>query len=197
MALLDLAALRLRLLESVPIEPQADVAFAAVASILRDGAEGAELLFIKRAERAGDPWSGDLAFPGGKREPGDPSLLETAIRETHEEVGIVLTPAMMATRLADVQARRSGHRVAQYVFTLDVPQVTVAASIEVAATIWVPIERLARMEGAGTYQFVGEGFSVELPCLRFGGFVLWGMTYRMTMQMIEAMGVTLGSSARQ
>ncbi len=183
---LDLAAFRLRLLARAPAPAQAEVSFAAVASILRDGVEGPELLFIKRAERAGDPWSGDLAFPGGKRDPGDSSLLATAIRETHEEVGITLTTAMLATRLEDVQARRSGQSVGQYVFTLDAPQVAVPASAEVAATIWVPVDRLARREGAGTYHFAGEGFRVDLPCLRFGDYVLWGMTYRMTMQLLEA-----------
>src|SRR4051812_3842337 len=55
---------------------------AAVAAILRDAAEGPEILFIRRAEHPQDPWSGHMAFPGGREEPGDADLLETAIRET-------------------------------------------------------------------------------------------------------------------
>ncbi|MFL5552493.1 MAG: NUDIX domain-containing protein, partial [Gemmatimonadaceae bacterium] len=56
---------------------------AAVALIFRVGEEGSvELLFIKRAEYPGDPWSGQIAFPGGREESGDGSLAETAIRET-------------------------------------------------------------------------------------------------------------------
>jgi 8-oxo-dGTP pyrophosphatase MutT (NUDIX family) len=198
MSRLDLAAIRLRLMQPRGESPDAastnETAPAAVASILRDGVEGPELLFIKRAERVGDPWSGDLAFPGGKREPTDLALLETAVRETREEVGLRLLPAMLATRLDDVPARRTSFRVSQFVFVLDEPQVAVAASAEVAATIWMPIDRLARNEGAGTYLFTREGVSFELPCLRFGGYVLWGMTYRMVMQMLEAMALLPNAS---
>ena len=65
---------------------------AAVALVLRgpgdasgDGAEGPiELLFVKRAEWEGDPWSGHVAFPGGRHEPQDETLWDTAARETHE-----------------------------------------------------------------------------------------------------------------
>jgi 8-oxo-dGTP pyrophosphatase MutT (NUDIX family) len=50
-----------------------------------------EVLFIKRAPRLGDRFTSHVAFPGGKRDPSDPSDLSTAIRETAEEVGIDLT----------------------------------------------------------------------------------------------------------
>ena len=52
-----------------------------------------EILFIKRANRVGDKWTGHVAFPGGRRDPEDDSDLAAAIRETQEEVGIALTPA--------------------------------------------------------------------------------------------------------
>ena len=169
--------------------PPTEEAPAAVASIVRDGPSGAELLFIERAERAGDPWSGHVAFPGGKREPGDGSLLQTAIRETEEEVGVRLGSATLVGRLEDVVARTSGYRVAQFVFTFAAPDVTLLTSAEVAATLWVPLERLARREGAGTIPFVRHGETVELSCLRIGARVLWGITYRMVMQMIDAASI--------
>ena len=64
-----------------------------VAIILRNPAPQTELLFIKRSESAGDPWSGHMAFPGGHREADDAGLKETAIRETKEEIGLDLSNA--------------------------------------------------------------------------------------------------------
>jgi 8-oxo-dGTP pyrophosphatase MutT (NUDIX family) len=159
-----------------------DQAAAAVAAILRDGAEGAELLVIKRAEREGDPWSGHLAFPGGKREPSDASLLATSVRETREEIGLRLGDAAYVARLDDVFARTNGFRVAQFVFALDETEVALVPSPEVSETFWVPLARLARLEGAETMKYG----ALELPSLRIASHVLWGMTYRMVMQLLEA-----------
>jgi 8-oxo-dGTP pyrophosphatase MutT (NUDIX family) len=157
---------------------------AAVATILREGPEGAEVLLIKRAERDGDPWSGHLAFPGGKREPADASLLATCLRETEEEVGLRLGPASLLARLDDVRARTNGYRVAQFVFALDDPSARVATNAEVAATMWVPLSRIEADEGKETMQWNAGGRSIELPCVRLGEHVLWGMTYRMVSQVI-------------
>lgn len=171
------------------VEPTRETsAAAAVATILRKGQEGSEVLFIKRAEREGDPWSGDLAFPGGKKERADASLLVTALRETEEEVGLLLPPAACLARLDDVVTRTS-YRVAQFAFALDDPDAAPVTSAEVTATLWVPLGRLARFEGAGTLSYVREGVAVEVPCLHLGGYVLWGMTYRMLLQLLDALGL--------
>ena len=63
---------------------------AAVAIVVREGTDGPQVLLIRRAEHPGDAWSGHMAFPGGREDPGDESLLATAIRETFEELALDL-----------------------------------------------------------------------------------------------------------
>src|SRR5688500_20311207 len=77
---------------------------AAVAASFRDLGDGAELFFIRRAAHPKDPWSGHIAFPGGRRAPGDETLLATAIREPREAGGIDLTVDHLVGRLPNVPA---------------------------------------------------------------------------------------------
>ena len=72
-----------------PTPAAAEILQAAVALVVRGG-ERLEVLLIKRAKREHDPWSGHMALPGGRRDPADASLLETAMRETREETGVAL-----------------------------------------------------------------------------------------------------------
>ncbi len=165
---------------------------AAVAAILREGPEGAELFFIRRAESPRDPWSGHIAFPGGRAEPEDDSLLTTAIRETREEVGIELTRSELVARLPDIPAFKRSKRgvllVSPFVFAKR-DTVTPTLNAEVAGTLWVPLARLARGEGKGTYSFTWEDKPYELPCFRLdpGQHVLWGMTHGMLERILAAL----------
>lgn len=167
---------------------------AAVAAILREppGAEGAELFFIRRAEHPRDPWSGHIAFPGGRRDPEDESLLATAIRETREEVGIDLSRDHYLARLPDVPAfMRSTTRktlvVTPFVFALRSDVRVVPNDGEVASTLWVPLAALARGEGRSTFKLDYEGESFDLPCFHLepGQQRLWGVTYRMLEALLD------------
>lgn len=164
---------------------------AAVSAILRDGPEGAELFFIRRAESPRDPWSGHIAFPGGRREPDDASLFETAVRETREEVGIELLPSELVARLPEVPAFKRSKRgvllVTPFVFAKR-DTVTPTPNAEVAGTLWVPLARLARGEGKGTYELTWDEKPYVLPCFRLdpGQHVLWGLTHGMLEQILQA-----------
>jgi 8-oxo-dGTP pyrophosphatase MutT (NUDIX family) len=173
-------------------EPDNGEPRAAVAAILREGEEGAEVFFIRRADSPTDPWSGHIAFPGGRYEPEDGNLLTTAIRETREEVGIELARSELVARLPPIPAFKRSKRgvlvVTPFVFAKR-DTMTPTLNAEVAGTLWVPLARLARGEGKGTHAFTWEDKPYELPCFRLdpGQHVLWGMTHGMLEQILAAL----------
>jgi 8-oxo-dGTP pyrophosphatase MutT (NUDIX family) len=163
----------------------------AVAMVLREGAPGLEALLIRRADRPGDPWSGQVAFPGGRAEPGE-SLLETAVRETAEEVGLDLgSGAELLGGLDEIQAigrgRLLGLSIQPWVFGLvrepDPPRL----SGEVASAHWVRVPDLLDPARQAPFAYEHEGLQLELPSLRVGGLVIWGLTYRMLSAFAEVL----------
>ncbi len=156
---------------------------AAVATVLRAGAREPEVLLIRRAEHPDDPWSGHMAFPGGRKDPTDPDLLSTALRETREEIGLDLSPPQdLLGRLDDVEAiaraKRTGMVISQFVFAVD-DAGELTPNHEVAETIWAPIGPMIRRENATTKHYVYQGTEMELPAFDVGGRVVWGLTYHM------------------
>jgi 8-oxo-dGTP pyrophosphatase MutT (NUDIX family) len=163
----------------------------AVAAILRDGAAGCEVLLIKRADRAGDPWSGHMAFPGGRYEVEDGNLLVTAIRETREEVGIPLDRvASLIGVLEDQSAtlrKNEPAPIRPFIFALEEPIETVTFNEEVAAVLWAPLlplfHDLPRTSIAVDY----EGNTFTMPGWDVEGKVVWGLTYRMLSRLFSAL----------
>jgi 8-oxo-dGTP pyrophosphatase MutT (NUDIX family) len=156
---------------------------AAVAAILREGREALDLLFIRRAEHEGDPWSGHISFPGGRAEDGDDGLLTTATRETAEETGLDLRrDAELLGSLDEIRAMARGRRVdltiTPFVFRLLRPAEP-TPNHEVVSLHWLPLERLLASESRDSLEYRHEGVTVELPCLRIDDLVIWGLTYRM------------------
>ncbi|MFT3769362.1 MAG: CoA pyrophosphatase [Minicystis sp.] len=194
----DLPSLAARLAQLPRPGMSADpVARAAVAAILRDpgGGRDAEILFIRRAERHGDPWSGHMAFPGGRRDEDDASILATAVRETREEVGLDLEGhGTLLAELPELHAiahgKRAGLIITPFVFALESDAPLSFAHHEVAEALWTPFGPLARREHAGTMTWEMEGRSLELPCLNVDGRVVWGLTYRMLEMLFEALSAS-------
>lgn len=190
---LDRIRLALAAHRPVTLTPE-QVRRAAVALLLRPGGDdGPEMLFIERARREGDPWSGHMALPGGRMDPGDETPLRAAERETLEEVGIGLGGAERLGRLDDMQ----GHRVA------GVPSIVVSAFVyhvrepdpivtnhEVEQAFWFPVSELhdpSRHVDYPRLRLAGQRF----PGIRVGArerHVVWGLTYRFLEVFFQVIG---------
>jgi 8-oxo-dGTP pyrophosphatase MutT (NUDIX family) len=158
---------------------------AAVALVLAPGEDGLAVAFIERAARPGDRWSGHMAFPGGKRDPGDRDLAETAARETAEEVALELPEPI--GRLADQRGRVTAGLVATFVYTLeDRPPLTPQPS-EVAAADWIPLAWLFDPANAVKHRFLG----VPFPGVAHRERVIWGLTHRILDDFASRVGLAL------
>lgn len=170
--------------------------FAAVAMILAGGPRDPEVLFIERAKRIGDPWSGHMAFPGGRVEAEDPDARYTAERETFEEVGIDLAAGELLGRLDDQAGRRagtswSGRGIAAYVYHLREPA-RVEPSPEVEEALWVPTSALLAPGNRVDYTVsyapgVFPGILVGKP----DRHVIWGLTHRFLESFFGILGRSL------
>jgi len=158
---------------------------AAVAIILRqqpDAPDSTDILFIKRAEKVGDPWSGHMAFPGGHREREDDGLRGAAMRETAEEIGLDLNDSKYLGALDHEQAQPRG-RVLNMLIAPHVFQITgdpiFSPNHEVAEVVWAPLNVLAAntLHSTETMPMAGRPTVFNGYRLERGHFV-WGLTYR-------------------
>ena len=194
--MLDLDSIRGRLAATELKRPCVDAATrqAAVAVVLRSVGGVTETLFIKRADKAGDPWSGHMAFPGGHRDPEDADLVAAAVRETAEEIGLDISAAPVLGGLpwqTPISVRRR-MLVAPFVFEID-GDPSFELNHEVAAAVWTPLAPMyhghnaerstppfdagAPTDGPGAF----DGFRLA------GGYFVWGMTYRMVQTFFETL----------
>lgn len=161
---------------------------AAVALLLRPRSS-VELLLIQRAEHPADPWSGHMALPGGRRDPGDVDLLDTALREVREETEIVAyRERHLLGVLDEVQAgslRLPPVLIAPYALAVAPTTVARPALREVAAAVWVPLEALRDDSAVSEIVVDVEGGTRSFPSLRYREYVIWGLTHRILTQFLE------------
>jgi 8-oxo-dGTP pyrophosphatase MutT (NUDIX family) len=188
MATLQDARRKLRAYQPVEIPYETGVIAAAVAVVLHDGDEGIEALFIHRAVRVGDVWSGQIAFPGGRREPTDPDLLTTAIRETFEEVGVDLSRAERLGVLDDLHPRTPVLPpvvVRPFVFALTV-RPAIVLNPEVQDAFWVSFRTLQAPGTRSEMTVDHPGIPRRvLPAYALGNRVIWGMSERILTPLIS------------
>ena len=157
---------------------------AAVSIVLRPSEKDTEVLFILRATKEGDPWSGHMAFPGGHFEVSDASLRCTAERETLEEIGLDLTVAAKYIGQIDpVQANPRGREldmiVTPFVYELIAPAVSFNPNYEVADVLWGSLREMYEGSSHKICEFDIEGNRVKYPGFSVGEEIVWGLTYRM------------------
>jgi 8-oxo-dGTP pyrophosphatase MutT (NUDIX family) len=173
---------------------------ASVALVLREGREqGAEILFIERAEKEGDPWSGHMAFPGGRVDLPGESPEQAAVRETLEEVGLVLAGGERLGRLDDLEGRHAGRAagmvISAFVYHLPAPGALVMQASEVRHAFWVPVRDLVEPARQVRRAFHGTG-SFEFPGIVVGEpdrHVVWGLTYRFLEVFFRVLGLPFPS----
>jgi 8-oxo-dGTP pyrophosphatase MutT (NUDIX family) len=171
------------------ILPRSDaLKVAAVAAVIRQARAGVEVLFIHRAEDPRDPWSGHMAFPGGRVEEHDATSLEAAIREAREEIDLDLkTRSDLLGRLSDVAAVGRGRPlslvVEPYVFAIQ-ERPTLEPNHEVADVVWVPLAFLLDRSNRSTIPWRHGDVAVNLPCYRYHDYVIWGLTFGMVDELI-------------
>jgi 8-oxo-dGTP pyrophosphatase MutT (NUDIX family) len=163
-----------------PPPPDPTLSEAAVLLALR-ATDPLELLLIERAEKEGDPWSGHMALPGGRRDPDDPDLLTTALRETHEETGIVVPADAVLGSLEQLRPsfrRRFSILIAPFVAIVPPATLAVPSPAEVETALWVPLPYLASESAVDEILIELEDGSTAFPALSYQDYVIWGLTHR-------------------
>lgn len=163
---------------------------ASVAAVLRTSSEGPQILLLKRTENPKDPWSGNVALPGGRRDPEDQDTFATAVRETLEESGLDLcTCGQHLGPLDDLQAIARGRYtslvISPHVFQLHTTTELHLQSEEIAAYRWAPIRPMISGELRTHYPYSYQGNLLQLPAYDVDGWIVWGLTFQMLQMLFD------------
>ncbi len=174
------------------VTSDATVRRAAILLALRAARDGEpELLMIKRAEHEGDPWSGHIACPGGRMEPEDRDLAETAVRETREETGVdVARDGRILGHLDELRPRSPllpAIVIRPYVGLVRA-DVEIDTSREVASAFWVPLSALRSRSAWGTGRVAVREGERHVSIFQHGEHTVWGLTERALRQFLEYLG---------
>jgi 8-oxo-dGTP pyrophosphatase MutT (NUDIX family) len=167
---------------------------AAVALVLREAGPDLEALFIRRAEHDDDPWSGHLAFPGGRLDPEDADARAAAERETIEELGVDLTDPSRARclgRLNDVLGPAESIRVSAFVYGISGDPI-LRPNYEVREAFWTPLQNCTDPDRQSIREFTYLDVARPLPTIRLledaDAPVLWGITYKFMDDFMSTIG---------
>lgn len=131
-------------------------------------------LFIERTPYG--PHGGQISFPGGKRDPDDQSLMDTALREAHEEVGLDPSRVHVIGELSRLYVPNSNFWIHPFVGLIDHPETWTCNPLEVIQVIPVPLDDLFNQQNKLTKDFRRNDVHIHAPCYAINGFHIWGAT---------------------
>jgi len=147
---------------------------AVLVPVYRDAHGELRLVIVRRTERG--IHGGQLAFPGGNREPGDPTPLDTALREAEEEVGLARDQVTVLESLEVIETRTTGYRIAPFLGRIVRPAAWRPDPAEVADILEVSVSELLAPEAHDETELLLPGR--RIPFYRVGAHRLWGTSYR-------------------
>jgi 8-oxo-dGTP pyrophosphatase MutT (NUDIX family) len=179
-------------LRAVLLDPVAarriEVAGSATAAVLaplyeRDGELWA--VFIRRRSDL-RLHAGQISFPGGRREPEDPDLGHTALREAHEEIGLAPAAVTVVGALAPTPTIVSDIAIYPLVGLIERPPSWTPAAAEVEAVLEAPLGALARTHRVETVERLGK--RIDTDAYTIAGERIWGATGRILTDLLDRLG---------
>lgn len=162
------------------ITPPKEEAWAAVAIILRLIVD-VEVLFIKRKKNYEDPWSGQIALPGGRFKEIDGNTLRSVIREVDEEVGLKLSANAIVGMLDVISPSNMPElNVVPYVAVLE-KEDELKLGEEISYAFWAPVSELQK---SSVKVNIKSGRPKTVKAYRYGGETIWGMTAKLIEKLI-------------
>jgi len=153
---------------------------AAVAVILSREDDDFSVLLVKRVDNLGDPWSGQIGLPGGKRETKDENLHQCVVRETLEETGIDLARGRLLGLLPALRSiPRPDLMIVPFAVFFEHEPAVILNHKELESFVWIPLEQIAESRS-----IVKIGVR-ETPAFVVGETVIWGLTFRIPESYIE------------
>lgn len=168
----------MRAYEPIGQQPDPPLPPAGVLLILHERPAGPHIIFQKRTDSVRDH-KGQISFPGGATDPEDESVLQTALRETHEEIGVDPSDIEVFGQLDDM-ATISNFLVTPFVGWLQrYPYDWKFSDHEVAYLLEVPLAHLRDPRNLVPDRRVINGREYEFQSYQFGNDLIWGATARM------------------
>ena len=158
----------------------------AVAVFIKEEDNDIWLLMIRRRKSSQDPWSGQMAFPGGHAANQDRSLFDTAVRETQEEVGVDVRTQQFLGCLNNVYPKNAPMIVSPFVFLL-LDKVDPKTSKEAEEIVWVPVSFLLDTKNISTFVVTIRGEETWMPCYKYSDHIIWGLSFRIIREIISKM----------